>query len=180
MSIFTELNNFLEKHGFKRNKVEAIDKLGIVLYEHEYINVLVKNYNIVPDSKHIGDEAIELRERLLMQDMNVWNAYYLICIDNEVKFDDVYIIERNTRGLRKYVIREIFDLSRIPFLDNKSKIMGIDVQKRNYEKMEIPPIVEKIEEQIKNNNGVEERLNNKRIEEIVFKIISRVNNNENK
>ncbi|WP_144499216.1 ABC-three component system middle component 1 [Bacillus sp. FDAARGOS_235] len=180
MSIFNQLNNTLESYGFKRNLVKSIDSLGVILYEHEHINVLVKHYNIAPEPKHIGDEAIELRERLLMQDMNAWNAYYLICIDNEVEFDDVYIIERNTRGLRKYVIREIFDLDRIPFLNTHSQLREKSDKNKNGDEKEIPPIVEEIERQIKQNNGIEERLDNKTIEEIASQIINRVKNDENK
>ncbi|MEZ2649679.1 ABC-three component system middle component 1 [Bacillus wiedmannii] len=180
MSIFNQLNNTLENYGFNRNFVKDIDSLGAILYEYEHIRVLVKHYNIAPEPKHVGDEAIELRERLLMQDMNVWNAYYLICIDNEVEFDDVYLIERNTRGLRKYVIREIFDLSRIPFLNTQSQLLEKKDKSNNKGEKEVSPIVEEIEKKIRQKNGIEERLDTKTIEEIVFQIINRVKNDENK
>lgn len=180
MSIFNQLNNTLENYGFNRNFVKGIDNLGAILYEYEHIKVLVKHYNIAPEPKHVGDEAIELRERLLELDMNVWNTYYLICIDNEVEFDDIYIIERNTRGLRKYVIREIFDLSRIPFLDAQGQLIEVNHKSKNEGGKKISPVVEEIEKQIKQNNGVEEKLNNRKIEEIVCQIINKVKNNENK
>ncbi|WP_330162647.1 ABC-three component system middle component 1, partial [Streptococcus pneumoniae] len=48
---------------------------------------------------------------------NLWNTYLLVLVDINLFNEKYYYVERDVRNLRKYVIQNEKDISRIPFIN---------------------------------------------------------------
>lgn len=83
-------------------------------------------------TKQILDDVLNARVLLKKHDVNIWNSYYLVLIDEKLSIDSelknhLYNIERNSNGLRKYVIIDKDDLLRIPFIKtNQENILQLN------------------------------------------------------
>jgi hypothetical protein len=165
MNIFNSTNNELEELGFKRNdeQIKELIAIGCTLYSNNKINILVKYFNR-PKEKEIREESIKLREVLFYLNYNIWNSYYLVCVENSVSKDFTYLLEKETRGLRKYVIKSISDFDRIPFFDKPQESNGFEIE---FSGEEDNSDVSKILELVKQNNGLEINLTNQKVNEIV-------------
>lgn len=109
----------LEEKGFKQYKESVLEHLGVAVFHKEHLSIIIQNLELGMGIKDIKQESIRIRERLHQIKMNVWNTYYILCAGNEnVYREDLFFIERDSTGLRKYVVIEEADLNRIPFLDN--------------------------------------------------------------
>lgn len=109
----------LEETGFIEKNENAISNMGVALFQKEHLSVIVQNHDLGMEIKDIKEESIRIREKLHQLKINVWNSYYILCSDEEIVQNDLFIIERDSIGLRKYVIKQENDLNRIPFLDNQ-------------------------------------------------------------
>lgn len=85
------------------------------------INLIAKEYTNFSFDE-IVQEVIDIRSILVKKNMNIWNTYFLILLEDTYEENEneyqVYSIERNSQGLRKYVIKNENDLYRIPFVKN--------------------------------------------------------------
>ncbi|WP_271397720.1 ABC-three component system middle component 1 [Salinicoccus roseus] len=108
----------LKEKGFTQDK-EALSDIGVALFKNDTVNVVLQNLDVGIDMEYVRKESIDIRRRLHEIGLNVWNTYYILCIEDEnFRSDDMLFIERDSSGLRKYVIRHEEDLNRILFLDN--------------------------------------------------------------
>ncbi|MBY6053430.1 ABC-three component system middle component 1 [Cytobacillus firmus] len=165
MNIFNRINNELEELAFKRNEeqIEEIDAIGCVLYSNNKFNILVKYFG-KPKENEIREEAIRLREALYYLNYNIWNSYYLVCVEDSVSKDFTYLLEKETKGLRKYVIKSISDFDRIPFFDKSQSGNDFEIE---FSDEEGNAEVAKILELVKRNNGLETNLTNQKVNEII-------------
>ena len=118
--IARELDNILKRNEFKIIEDEKIKSLDLIYYKNNKINVFLgnQNYSIV-GYEDINRLSYQLREILIKKDINVYNSYLLYCIDQGgIKEEDMILLERSSKYLRKYIIRQCEDIDRIFFLNN--------------------------------------------------------------
>jgi len=168
VNIFNSTHNELEKMGFTINKkvIEEIKSIGCTVYSNSNFNVLVKFF-ANPSEEIIREESIQLRENLFYLNYNVWNSYFLVCVEDTVSKDFTYVLEKETKGIRKYVVKNVKDFDRIPIFNklDTSSIFNIDFYAAERDKN-----VMNILELIKKNNGLETKFTNQVVEDIVQKI----------
>lgn len=171
MNIFNRTHNELEELGFKMNKeeIEEIDSIGCVLYSNSKFNILVK-YFANPKEEFIREESIRLRERLFYLNYNVWNSYYLVCVNDSVSKEFTYLLEKETKGLRKYVVKSIKDFDRIPLFDKSQNSHGFSVE---FTTAEEDKDVANILELVRKNNGLETNFTNQKVNDIIQEIINK-------
>ncbi len=110
----------LKEKGFIEEKERVLSHLGVTVLKKEHLNVIIQNLDVGMGLKDIKKETIRIREKLHQVQINVWNTYYILCADEEtVDNEHLFFIERDSTGLRKYVVKEEEDINRIPFLDNQ-------------------------------------------------------------
>jgi hypothetical protein len=122
----SEILIFLDRYNFN------VDKSEIFIKEHEEfvycyreknnVGFIIKEYNDYTNAQ-IMEDVIKIRTILRQQNINIWNSYYIILINsasisNEIG-SKIYNIERNSKGLRKYVVLDESDLFRIPFIKHE-------------------------------------------------------------
>ena len=180
MHVFNFINNRLEEMGFYREDNQGLFSLGITCYVNERRNVLLKNFIQEPTIQEIKKESLEIREILLSQNKNIWNTYYLICLENENKDvnerdDNTYLLERDTTAIRKYIIQNVkIDINRIPFLDDSTFVMESDKNSFNDTLTEKSELIKKASSLIQDNEGDIQRLVNEKIENIALKLLEDV------
>ena len=172
-----ELDNILKEHEFKLIEDERIKELDLIYYNNNKINVFLGNQNYLNVGyEEINNLTYHLRERLIERDINVYNSYLLYCIENGgIKDEDIILLERSSKCLRKYVIRQYEDIERIFFLNNISK--KIDNEIKEYPKMSED--IKSIVDQMVDDEKIL-RLDTKKIDLIAKNIIDNLrDNNEN-
>lgn len=110
---------YLNAYSFQEYSWSA--KLGVVAFRKNHINVFLKVYNMDVEAKNIIDDTLKIRRQLVNnQEVNIWNSYMLIFLQEESDsyIDLVLNVEKDTTALRKYVICKESDINRIPFLDD--------------------------------------------------------------
>jgi hypothetical protein len=141
-----EVLNWLLKQGFV---VERSDQFyPNIFLEKEHIGVVVKEYKEDPSENTIINDSVEIRLKFKKMNKNSWNSYFLILLPANSELSP-YIIEKDPRGIRKYVVSEFHDFKRIPFLDSsrieeeETKINNLSLTKI-YEDTKIKNILEYI------------------------------------
>ncbi|MCA1049376.1 hypothetical protein LCM14_06165 [Priestia aryabhattai] len=86
-----------------------------IFCKRNQINLVLKEY-CEKDSEKIRYDSSEIRSTVNQIGENVWNTYFLICRSSGTE-PLPYSIERDSVGVRKYVINSEKDFLRIPFLD---------------------------------------------------------------
>lgn len=177
MNIFNKTHNQLEQLGFKESKLTGnIYSVGCTFYSNLKFNILLKYYP-KPSVEIIKEESKKLREELFYGNYNVWNSYFLICVDESASKDFTYLIEKDKKGLRKYVIKNQKDFDRIPFLDNVQESSQFKVE--IFDGKNTSSEVESILKHINSSNGTEINFTNQDVNNIVQLVISEVlNSNE--
>ncbi|WP_328178487.1 ABC-three component system middle component 1 [Peribacillus frigoritolerans] len=167
--MFNRTHNELKELGFIVLE-NRLDGLGCTLYSNKQYLVVVKYYKN-PSKEIIRNESIKIREELFHLNFNVWNAYFLICIDEDVSKDFLYLIEKDTKGLRKYVMKDIKDFDRIPILSKEKGEFIFNVELSNSNQFSE---VEEILDLLKIQNGLEVKLSTEKINEIVSNVMVRM------
>lgn len=102
-------------------------------------SLIVKEYFEIDYDKIISDVS-KTRVILRKHNVNIWSTYFLIVYNGNLAEDEkteVYSIERNSQGLRKYVIANETDLFRIPFINDPEVHKGeLDFEKTLSEVLE--------------------------------------------
>ena len=168
MEIFNLVNNRLKEKGFKRMELKEIEELGAQTYKSTIIHVVVTKIQVDEQVRNLKSYSNKVRNILLNRAININNTYLLFCYENHIDYETFFMIERDTQGLRKYVIRDYMDLNRIPFLDNLEEFSkGLTEVKtepdEDYYLSYIHDLLEK-------KNGNNEKLKKPEIEE-AFKLI---------
>ncbi|WP_393959896.1 ABC-three component system middle component 1 [Priestia megaterium] len=174
MNIINRVHNELESLNFERIlDINELNEIGFSLYTNNKINIAVKYYYHDCDFDLIKVESNKLREELFKLNYNIWNSYMFICIDNnEEDKDFVYLVEKDTKGLRKYVVQTIKDFDRIPFF-NTQKIANEFTEINSANKINSAEVTT-ILEYIKTNQGTEKKLSLSEIDYIVNKMLNKV------
>ncbi|WP_257351434.1 ABC-three component system middle component 1 [Pseudalkalibacillus decolorationis] len=86
----------------------------------EPVGFILKKYNGEVSQEQIIIDAVEVRNKIKKINHNIWNTYFLVCFGPKFKGNTPFSIERDARGLRKYVIQDLTDLDRIPYTDTRS------------------------------------------------------------
>lgn len=118
MDIYNTINNRLIEKGFKSFDSPEIEDLGAVTYRSFINHVVLKKIHTHAELQDIRSYSTNIRNIMLNDNVNINNTYLLFCINEKINYETFFMIERDTRALRKYVIRNEKDLNRIPFLDN--------------------------------------------------------------
>jgi hypothetical protein len=119
---------FLSKLDFQVEKselfIEFDDEIAYLFNPKNNISLIIKQYKKF-DEKEIMNDVIKARLLLRELDINIWNTYYLILLDENDFSKKWYNIEKNSKGIRKYLIFSEDDFLRIPFLERKpTEILG--------------------------------------------------------
>jgi len=170
---FNFTNNRLIEKGFKPTESQEIEDLGAVTYRSSINHVVLKKIHTHEELEDIRAYSTDIRNIILNEKLNVNNTYLLFCINEEIDYETFYLIERDTRALRKYVIRNERDLNRIPFLDNikENENANINIEKEEGKEVEDNYYLLKIFEYLTENTGQHNKLSTEQIEGSVKKII---------
>jgi hypothetical protein len=172
LNIYEVTFNRLQEKGFLQEKESVVSHLGVALFRKGNINIIIQNLDKGMKIDDIKQESIRIREKLHQIQINVWNTYYILCADEEiVEGEDLFFIERDSSGLRKYVVKEEEDLNRILFLDNQpvNKINNpIQIKDKIPENDETVKIIFKF---IEDNGGTEKIIPDKDIDNLIDKIL---------
>ena len=114
IEILAENNFFVENsHVFKPDPSEYTFLYNKLVSR----GIVIKEYNVEIDFKNVNEEAALVKEILKKMKYNIWNMYYFVLINTDNQIKKNYIIERDYRNMRKYLIQSVEDLKRIPFLE---------------------------------------------------------------
>jgi hypothetical protein len=168
------INRLYEKGYAKVDYKDLDEEFGISCFRKEHIFVVLQNWDYGITIDDIKEETLRLRNALHQKRVNVWNSYYLLCVDGQRVDDEmIFFIERESTGIRKYVIRNEDDLSRIPFLDNTPVRKIENPIQFNENINNYGEIVKKLFEYLKEQNGDNEKLDNKKIEQALSYIFDK-------
>jgi len=104
--------------GFNLVQLNDFEGTEYALFRKDHIHIIICHYVNQLDINSIEEEAQNLRILMHKNKINAWNTYLLISFDEEIEFTDLFVIERSSKSMRRYVIRNEKDFNRIPFLDN--------------------------------------------------------------
>jgi hypothetical protein len=128
VDIFNSTNNRLIECGFEPLNLSEIESLGSVIYKSPINYVVMKKIHTIKELIDVRAYASNIRNILIeIGDINIYNVYLLFCIDFNIEYETFFMIERDTKALRKYVIRKETDLNRIPFLDNLTDDLNAEI-----------------------------------------------------
>jgi len=158
--------------GFIKERESVLSHLGVTILKKEHLNVIIQNLDIGMELKDIKEEVIRMREKLHQVQINVWNTYYILCADEQiVDNENLFFIERDSTGLRKYVVKEEEDINRIPFLDNQP-VNRIDNPIKIKDSMsKNDKTIDFLFNFIEENNGAEQIISDEDINEMIDRIV---------
>ncbi|MDA1771309.1 hypothetical protein PDJ95_07855 [Bacillus cereus] len=162
----------LMEKGFIKERESVLSHLGVTILKKEHLNVIIQNLDIGMELKDIKEEVIRMREKLHQVQINVWNTYYILCADEQiVDNENLFFIERDSTGLRKYVVKEEEDINRIPFLDNQpvNRIDNPIKIKDSISKND--KTIDFLFNFIEENNGAEQIISDEDINEMIDRIV---------
>lgn len=169
--IIRELDMVLNKNRFKLIENENIKKLDLLYYTNQKINVFLGNQNYQSIGyKEINDLAYKLREVLIKKNINIYNSYLIYCIEyKDIKEEDLILLERSSKYLRKYIVRDNKDIERIFFLNNNLEYKNIKYNPFPDINQDIQELVEKMKD-----DETLAPLNSKQVDEIVENILRNI------
>lgn len=173
MDIFNFTHNRLIEMEFRPFHIDGIESVGGVVYKSPVNYVVLKKAHTFEELKNNNAYySTEIRTLMLDNKLNINNTYLIICTDINVDYETFFIIERDTKALRKYVIRNENDLNRIPFLDNsvKNTDNNIELVYESEENIYLQELLNYIREKTHQQN----KLSTKQIEDSVKLIMNKV------
>ena len=150
-----------------------------VFCKKDHINLVLKEYNNKPNSDKVRSDVIDIRTKLVKLGENIWNTYFLVCTEKQSDTPP-YSIEKDSVGLRKYVINSQEDFARIPFLDTITTSNGASDKKTIMEIQKTVNVkLDRVVDFIISIEGHERELNKKEVIEILSEFYDAdVNENE--
>ncbi|MBU8852751.1 ABC-three component system middle component 1 [Priestia megaterium] len=162
----------LKEKEFVQEKESIINNLGLATFRKDHIYIIIQNLDLGMKVEDIKEESIRIREKLHESKINVWNTYYVLCADEEViDVEYLFFVEREPSGLRKYVINEVEDLNRIPFLDNQPVNKFSNPIQMEDNIPENNTTIKSLFDFIKENNGTEMIIPENRIDEAIDRLL---------
>ncbi|WP_434401609.1 hypothetical protein M1Q06_03520 [Planococcus sp. 11815] len=118
MDIYNLILNRLEDKEFEIVENLDVEKIGATLLKSSVYHVVIKKLHYRVQMDILNSFLFDIKSVLMENQININNSYLLLCFDTKIDYETFFIIERDTKALRKYVIVNENDLNRIPFLDN--------------------------------------------------------------
>lgn len=118
MNNFNLVHNRLLDLSYSTEKNKEIDEIELIIYIKDDTTVFLKQLNSINDVTEINKISHVIKSFTDINNLNLSNSYLILTTEIDINYEDFYLIERNNIFLRKYVVRGISDLERIPFLDN--------------------------------------------------------------
>ncbi|MCP1307683.1 ABC-three component system middle component 1 [Paenibacillus tyrfis] len=171
MEAYNHALHRLSDVGFEAVSNITSDKMGIKCFSNSSKFVILQRWEVTTTIQGVLAEAAFLRDSLLRNRVNAWNAYYLICEagNNPISEETVYSIEREPTALRKYVIRSALDLQRVPFLD-PTQSMKKEISTEVLDSIEMTETVTRLIEYIRKHDGERRKLSQKELETAIIEI----------
>jgi hypothetical protein len=175
---FNDVLEWLRKYEFNIQHSEHFYPRNYVFCKRNQTNIVLKEYDdILPNQ--IRSDSVDIRSILNNLNENVWNTYFLITSSSGEKFIP-YSLEKDSIGIRKYVINTLDDIKRIPFLDIITMPLGgsdtTNIKLHTDKSQNLNTIID----HIISFEGLQRDLAEEEVSEIVSKLIYvRVNENEN-
>lgn len=175
---FNDVLEWLRKYEFNIQHSEHFYLKNYVFCKKDQTNIVLKEYDDASPSE-IRSDSVDIRSILNNLNENVWNTYFLITSSSEEKLIP-YSLEKDSIGVRKYVINTLDDIKRIPFLDIITRPQGhsdtTNIKIHTDKSQNLNTIID----YIISFEGLQRNLAEDEISEIVSKLINvRVNENEN-
>lgn len=164
MDIFNLTNNRLIEMGFHSMQSVEIENLGGVIYKSPINYVVLKKAFTHEELNNLNSYSTKIRRIMLDSKVNINNTYLIFCTSINMDYETFFMIERDTRALRKYVIRNEKDLNRIPFLDNLQDNDGNKSDLESNFGAADNVYLQKILNYIKENSGQQNKLNKQQID----------------
>jgi hypothetical protein len=177
MDIFNYTNNRLIERSFRAINILEIQSLGAVVYQSDINIVVVKKIHSDLDIKNIRTLSINIRSILLDRNMNVCNSYLILCVNETIDYETFFTIERDTRAIRKYVVRSSVDLNRIPFLDSLIEGLTTESEENRTSNKTENIYVNELVNLISSYNGNEKKLSTEEINNSANLILDLVEKN---
>jgi hypothetical protein len=136
-----------------------------IFCKKEHTNVIIKEYNNSQEVSQVRSDAVDVRSILTRVGENAWNTYFLVC-NSSTDYILPYSIEKDSVGLRKYIINSYEDFKRIPFLDDREyqqEVIDDIGQVKIFDKENMDEIVE----HIVGMDGLQRELEEKEVMEIL-------------
>ncbi len=118
MDIYNLILNRLEDKGFEIVEKSDVKNVGATLFKSSIYHVVIKKLHYRDQVDKLASFVFDIKNILMENQININNSYLLLCFDFKIDYETFFVIERDTKALRKYVIVNENDLNRIPFLDN--------------------------------------------------------------
>lgn len=176
MDIYNETHTKLLANEYIRKDSEELSLLGCDLYIKSDISVCIyKSLDLdVENIKEIDILSVKVRKILSEKNLNVFNSYLLILIEEKINYEFFYLIERNNIGIRKYVVKHQTDLERVTFLNFQEKINSS--AQPNSISEENSEFIKKTLEILDENNYSLYKFDEKKLVQISEQIIGKVKN----
>jgi len=171
MNNFNLVHNRLLDLNYSTEKNKEIDGIELILYIKEDTTVFLKQLNSINDVTEINKMSHVIKSFTDINNLNLSNSYLILTTEIDINYEDFYLVERNNIFLRKYVVRGISDLERIPFLDN-DKFEDSTINNNDIEDLIIESEIQVFDE-IKKKDGHFIDLNDDVIKEIAQNIMRR-------
>lgn len=175
---FNDVLEWLRKYEFNIQHSEHFYPKNYVFCKKDQTNIVIKEYGDILPSQ-IRSDSVDIRSILNNLNENVWNTYFLLTSSSEEKLIP-YSLEKDSIGIRKYVINTLDDIKRIPFLDIITMPQGGTDATNITIHTNKNPNLNTIIDYIISFEGLQRDLAEDEVSEIVSKLINvRVNENEN-
>lgn len=158
------VNVLLKLHNkeFTLLNIKEFDDFDISLFTRKHHNVNLCRYVGKLNQNIINEHARIIRSAMHSNGLNAWNSYMLITTDYEITHEEQFMIERDSKSIRRYVIRDESDFLRIPFLDDIEVVRNpLNLTSESKNKMSL--LLSKINTFIKENGGEHGRIKNSEI-----------------
>ncbi len=166
------INRLIDK-GFCEKELYNLPR-NMLFFNKGIINVLVIQYSSLDSLSAVNEDVLESRNHLAsIPDINIWNTYALIIIEDSVGFETTYILEKDSSSIRKFVLQSEEDFSRIFFLDTDelNDFIPMSISKT---KSEENITLKELYKFIKEKGGETQKLKNKDVKEGIELLISLV------
>lgn len=162
MEAYVLTNKLLLDLGFSHVINSDLLNIGVKLFTNGLNFVVLQRWENETPARKIILEASLVRDILLRQKLNVWNSYYLLCTGGDRLIDEetIYTIERDSLSIRKFVIRSMADIRRIPFLDDNNDTYT-ELNKNSIDDIEQDPTISYLLKNLRDKEGERKALKKK-------------------
>ncbi|WP_430786363.1 ABC-three component system middle component 1 [Virgibacillus flavescens] len=175
---YSHIIEWLRQNNFKVEQSEEFYP-DYFFCKKDQINVIVKEYTDKELSSQVRSDAVDVRTVLNKNGENIWNTYFFICKKSE-EMNIPYSLEKDSIGLRKYVINSPEDFKRIPFLDQENSYSSESEASIKLPRINNSQKLEKVVERIISIDGLQRELDSNDLESILIDLYEmEVINDEN-